>query len=198
MATVAVIDDFQSFAKMLAGPLRDAGHEVLVTTVPVDFERLIQFGPKVLVIGIARRLAAVGRPIREFDQDVLGFDALVELEEYPALRTLPILLAAVALQEEEIPARFNYDLFLGIPDDSQLFVPKVEELATRVKTRRKISPYVCPNCKARMVSLQSPEELFCPRCGTAVSLADEGCHALGPEGFEIPCSKELLAPRLGG
>ena len=196
MAKFVVIDDYVEYAETGAEILRRGGHEVLALATenaPIDFEQIIEFAPKVIVLGLYKRRIAFGRPVRDPNEDVLGFSILKQMEAYPAINVLPIILAGSCLNEDDLPTTVNYDLFLALPDDIKLLLPKAEELATKVKTRRKISDLHCPECQSRLTFLTRADSLFCPRCGAAVSLIDgEGCHALNGKGHPIPCTLEML------
>lgn len=178
---MAVIDDIHTLVRMLAAPLQERGHRVHDQTVPIDFERIMKFGPEVVIIGLARKAEAENRPIRGVE-DLVGYQALVDVDAYPAINVLPVMLVGIGLREDDLPIRIPYDLFLALPDDADLLAEKAEELATRVKTRRRISGYRCFFCGSRLVFVKNPADLFCPRCHAAVAVVDEG-HALvmGPE-----------------
>lgn len=197
MAKLAFIDDHQAFADLLATPLREAGHEVHVQTAPVDFERLMQFGPQVIVFGLSRKRTAFNRAVESAQQDVLGYKAIMESEQYPAVNVIPLLLVGVAIEESDIPTAITYDGFLLLPDELDLYVPLVEELATKVKTRRRISGYICPVCGSRLTFTREPvENLFCPKCHTSVALIDdENCTYMHASGRNFQCRIEDLTPK---
>lgn len=199
MAKVACLKDFHEYALMIGALAREGGHEAYIDNPPLDFERLVDFGPEVLVTGLFRKRAAVNRPIRDLEEDVLGLDTLRQLEGYPALRIVPLAILGNSIEEHEVPTTLNYDLFLYFPDDMHLFLPKLDELATKVKSRRTISGYVCPSCRSRMTFTQDrDQDLFCPRCGTAVALIDNGatCLARTADGSPIDCSMERITAPL--
>lgn len=52
---VAILDDYKIFAEMLACPLQHEGISTLCEIQPMNFERLVQFGPDLLVLGMSRR-----------------------------------------------------------------------------------------------------------------------------------------------
>lgn len=197
MAKVAILNDYEAYAAFLAGPLIRAGHAVMLELGPIDFERVLHFGPDVVSLGLYRKKEAFDRPIANFEADVVGYKPLADMERYPAISALPLILIATGLREKDVPTTLNYNLFLSFPDDLELYVAKVEELATKVKTRRRISGYVCPCCGSRFVYIQRPQDLFCPRCGTTVEMVDKvrclvAAHGVGPSS---PCTiAELEAP----
>lgn len=203
MAKVAIINDVALNARMMAVPLEEAGHEVIVEAEPVDFERIMRFGPQVVVLALWRQAHAIGHPIRSFAADVLGAGHVRAVEDYPALGLLPILIVGNSLKEEEVPCQgLSYDLFLTFPMDFNLYLPKVAELATKVKSRRKISPYLCPKpgCGSRLTYAFEPiRDLFCPKCHTAVALVNhDRCIAKDDDGYDLPCSRQLLEPPAPG
>lgn len=177
LARMVIINDFEEYAQMDAAPLRQRGHDVLIQITEdarrVDFERIVDFGPGVISVGLYRQEQAFDRPIRSFEEDVLGYVPIRQMEEYPAIRVVPLLLVGHCIREEDVPTLLPYDIFLVLPTDIKLYVPKMEELATKVKSRRKLSGYLCPNCGSRLVFTVNRIELFCPRCHTAVSIIDE-------------------------
>ena len=186
---------------MAAAPLRSAGHEVLIATIPIDWEQVIDFGPQVVIIALYRKEHAQNGPIQNFETDVLGVKALLEAEEYPAVQVLPILLVGQGVQEGDVPTSLHYDLFLSFPRDVKLYVPKVEELATTVKTRRKLSGYICPCCGSRLVFLTLPaKDLFCPRCHTTVVLTNQRHILYSPrsEGESIKGTIDQITPPTSG
>ena len=200
MHKIVLIDDYVENSEAGASILRRAGYDVLALATefgPLDFDQLIAFDPKVLVLALYKRRIAFGRPVRDPHDDVLGFSILQQMEAYPAINVLPIILTGSCLNEDDLPTSVNYDLFLALPDDVKLLVPKAEELATKVKTRRRISELLCPLCRSRLTYLTRPDSLFCPRCAAAVSVIDdEHCHAINGKGDTIPCTVEMLrAPR---
>lgn len=200
MARVAAIKDFHEYALMIGALCEAAGHEVYTTSPPIDFERVVTFHPDVLVVGLFRRRAAYNRPIADPDADIIGLASCREIEQYPAIKLKPILLLGNGIEELEVPSWVHYDVFLFFPDDMGLFVARLEELATKVKTRRKLSRYLCPSCGSRLTHTRTVEKnMFCPRCHTAVTiLSDNTCLYL-PRGSQMSCSCRLedLTPRPG-
>lgn len=196
MAKVMIIDDLQETIDLLAPPLTGQGHEVLTDVSPIDFERVMAFRPDVITLDLYRRKEAFDRPIRTVEEDVIGFAPLVEMEHYPAISVIPIILLGNCLQEKDVPTSVNYDLFLSFPSDVKLYFPKVIELAETVKSRRKISGYVCPTCGSRLTSRSTREaDLFCPRCHTAVAIIDDTtCLARNRAGESIACTMQMLTP----
>lgn len=196
MARIVILDDLQETIDILAPPLIAHGHELMADFYPIDFERIMVFKPDLITLDLYRAQDAFDRPIHDLETDVIGFRPLVEMERYPAVSVIPIILIGNCLQERDIPTSVNYDLFLSFPRDIQQYFPKVEEIAGTVKTRRKISGYVCPHCRSRMTfTSQRESDLFCPRCHTAVAIIDEGtCIARGPQGSPLPCTMADLRP----
>lgn len=196
MARLVILDDLQETIDILAPPLIAQGHEVMADFYPIDFERLMVFKPDLITLDLYRAQDAFDRPIRDLETDVIGFRPLMEMEKYPAVSIIPIILIGNCLQEKDIPTSVNYDLFLSFPHDIQQYFPKVLEIASTVKTRRKISGYVCPQCKSRLTfTLHRESDLFCPRCHTAVAIIDEErCIARSSQGASIPCTMETLRP----
>lgn len=200
MAKICVIDDFEEYAEMLAAPLRQVGHEVLTAVAEqeygVDFERVIRFGPRVITIGLYRNQMAFNRPIQDISKDVLGYVPLTEMEKYPAINAIPILLIGNALEEGDIPTKLPYDAFLVFPRDIKRLIRTIDELS-KLKTRRRISRYVCPKCGSRLTFAASStdRDLFCPRCHTVVAIIDsETCIARDDAGNDLPCSPAKLQP----
>ena len=196
MAKVMILDDLQETIDLLAPPLREQGHEVLTDVSPIDFERVMRFRPDVITLDLYRKIEAFDRPIRNVEEDVIGFTPLVEMEHYPAIGIIPIILLGNCLQEKDVPTSVNYDLFLSFPRDVKLYFPKVIEIATMVKTRRRISDYVCPCCGSRLTFTSSRlDDLFCPRCHTAVAIIyPDACIARAPDGSKVPCDMASLRP----
>lgn len=199
VSRIVVIDDFKEYAEMTATPLRQAGHEVLTMASeegPLEIERLIQFGPQAIVVGLYRNAQAFDRPIVDWTQDVLGYTPLSQLEKDPTINVLPIMLVGGGLREADIPTTLAYDLFLVFPRDIKLYVPKMEELITKVRTRRKMSAYLCPSCGGRLTYVQGhANDLFCLRCHTAVALVDgEDAVVLSPSGRSMRMPLDALSP----
>jgi hypothetical protein len=196
MAKVVILDDLQETVALLAPPLIGQGHEVLTDVAPIDFERIMRFKPDLITLNLYRSPDAFDRPIRNIEEDVVGFIPLMEMEKYPAISVIPIILLGNCLQEKDVPTTINYDLFLSFPSDVKIYFPKVVEIASTVKSRRKISRYVCPQCGSRLTYTQKrSDDLFCPRCHTAVAIVDtQTCIARTREGNEIPCDLATLRP----
>lgn len=194
MAKVAIFDDLQEMIAILAPPLVGQGHEVFTDVSPIDFERVLEFGPEVITLDLYRDPQAFDRPISNIETDVQGFKPLVEMEKYPAINVIPIILIGNCLQEKDVPTSVNYDIFLSFPQDIKLYFPKVVELATMVKTRRRISEFVCPKCGSRLTFTKTPAvDLFCPRCHSSVAIIPgNGCIARDADGKSIPCTMDLL------
>lgn len=195
MAKIALFNDFPEYAEMIAAPLRGAGHEVLIELVPIDFNRVLHFGPQVISVALYRKEQAFDRPIRNPIDDIMGYTSLLQMESYPAVEVIPILLTGNAVQEKDVPTGLNYDAFLVFPGDIQKLLPTIEHLAKKQKTRRKISGYVCPKCGGRLVFTTSEKDLFCPRCHTAVAVVgNEGCMFMTPDGQQESCTLDQLIP----
>lgn len=174
MHKIVVLNDVLEVADILAAPLRREGYDVLTDLTSVDFERVLNFKPELIILGVHRRICAFDRPIASLEEDVYGFKPLVDMEHYPAISVIPIILLSTGLKEQDIPTSVNYDSFLTIPEDAPLYFPKVKELIETVKTRRKISAYICPNCGSRLTyTIKPARDLFCPRCHTGVVLVDD-------------------------
>jgi hypothetical protein len=203
VARIIVIDDFREYAEMTATPLRQAGHQVMAMASeegPLDFEQLIQYGPQAIVVGLYRNADAFDRPIGDWTRDVLGYTPLTQMEKYPAINLMPIMLIGGGVLETDIPTTLSYDLFLVFPKDIKLYVPKMEELVTMVKTRRKISEYLCPSCGNRLTfSKDQSKDLFCLRCHTAVAVVEgEDAVVLYPSGRSERVPMEQLMPPSSG
>lgn len=196
MARVAILDDFPEYGEMLAAPLIASGHDVLIELTPIDFERILSFEPQVIVLGLYRKDTAFCKPISEAKTDVLGYQPLIEMESYPAVNSLPIMLIGHCLVEDEIPTKINYDIFMIFPRDISAYPKMVEYLAENIKKRRNISAYVCPNCRGRLTYLSNPADLFCPRCGTSVAIVEEKqCLYQTPGGVQRACElSDITAP----
>ncbi|GEM_PF-1544105 len=199
MTKIVVLDGFQEFAQMLSGLLMEDGNEVLTELIPVDFERVINFRPDLIVVALYRMNKAYDRPIERAEDDILGYIPLLSLKNYPSTTLIPLLLVGYGLHERDIPPECcHYDLFLSFPKDIRLFPRKVEELSKQVKSRRKISGYLCPHCESRLTYVaRKPDDLFCPRCGTSVAFLDEENCIYSPPGFKGPgraCKVSQLLP----
>jgi hypothetical protein len=196
MARIVVINQQRTLAEMFAGPLVQAGHEVLTLGKPLDFEALMRFAPALIVIGLDRSQRAADRPI-EGPDDMVGFAAIAEMESYPAIAVVPILVVANAITARDVSTRLRYDAFLGFPEDGPRYLPTVASLIGKAKTRRKISPYGCPHCGGRLTYIHRPlRDLFCPRCYTAVTLFDDAhcVMTIRSRGACEPCTIEQLTP----
>lgn len=196
MAKVVIIDDLQATLDLLAPPLIGQGHDVLTDISPIDFERIMTFRPDVITLDLYRKPEAFDRPIRNVEADVIGFVPLVQMEQYPAIGVIPIILLGHCLNEHDVPTSVNYDLFLSFPRDVKLYFSKVAEIAATVKTRRKISEHVCPACGSRLTFTgDKREDLFCPRCHVAVTIIDgTSCLARDRNGSRVECTMEKLKP----
>lgn len=163
---------------------------------PLDFEELIQFAPQAIVVGLYRNAEAFDRPVVDWTQDVLGYTPLTQMEQYPAINLMPIMLIGGGLREKDIPTTISYDIFLVFPKDIKLYVPKVNELVATVKTRRRISGYICPNCGNRLTFVKDQsKDLFCLRCHTSVALVEgDDAVTLYPSGRAERVSMEQLKP----
>lgn len=200
MARIAILDDYRELGALVAGPLMQEGYEIMIETSPIDFEKVLNFAPQVIAVHLYRKEEAFDRPIRSVEEDVLGFKPLEDMERYPAISLIPIILVGVGLLEKDVPTSVNYDIFLTFPRDLQIYLPKVDELTTLHKTKRHISHYLCPTCHSRMTYLREPiHDLFCPRCHTSVSIIEaDGCLANTGDGNRIPCSLEQINPEAPG
>ena len=201
MAKFAVVDSYLEYAALAAAPLRERGHEVLIDTVPFDWDEVLAFGPQVIVFAIYRQDVAFNRPIQDPAQDILGFDAICEANAFPAIKAVPLVILAFGLHETDFEPPCGYNLFLTLPRDLALYPTKVAELAERRKARSKLSGYLCPNpgCRSRLVYFSKEHDLFCPRCGSAIAIIDAAhCTWLGPDGHTRACTVADLVPAPGG
>lgn len=189
MAKVAVLNHHPIMARMFARPLDDAGHDTLTSAPPFDLERIIDYGPQAIVVVLDRRPCAGSRAIADPEADIFGYEALEALEAYPAIQLIPILVLGNALYAVEVPTSARYDLFLSLPDELDRYVRTIGVLTERLKTRRRLSGFLCPICNGRLTfSRQPARDLFCPRCYTAVNLVegDEGLMLARGVGMALP------------
>lgn len=186
MLNIVLLNDHPMVLKALEVPLTEAGHRVLADVSPIDWDAVVRFKPQVIVAGISRSKEAVGRPIADPAEDVIGYRALMDMRQYPAITAVPIVVVGMGIGERELPVPTHYDLFLYFPDDMESFVPRIEEVTRTIKRRRLISAYRCPNpgCDSRLTyTRERDRDLFCPKCGSAVAVLDDD-HAIwrGPRG----------------
>ncbi|MBO9539026.1 hypothetical protein J7643_00355 [bacterium] len=196
MSKIAILDDYEAYSQMIAAPLNQAGHETLIALVPIDFERVLDFGPDVIVVALYRKEEAFERPIRDPAADLIGYEALCEMERYPAINLLPIVLLGHGVSSRDVPTHVRYDCFLSFPHDINNFPSEIETVAAKVKSRRKISGYVCPICGNRLTFSEEPvRDLFCPKDGTAVAIINpETALVTGPDGASRHVALETLMP----
>jgi CheY-like chemotaxis protein len=199
MRKIAVLNDIPEFARILAAPLREQGYDMLTEVASIDFERLLRFAPDLIILCLNRRRNTFNRPLKSIEEDVIGFKPLVEMEQYPAINIIPILLVTTGLNEQDLPTTVNYDAFLTLPEDAHLYYSLAAELVQTVKSRRKISGFICPNCGSRLTFTVAPaRNLFCPRCHTGVVIVnDDSCLVTKPDevtGLPAPISALRLRP----
>ena len=199
MRKIAVLNDIPEFARILAAPLREQGFEMMIEVASIDFERLLRFGPNLIILCLNRRLKTFNRPLKSIEEDVIGFKPLVEMEHYPAINIIPIMLVTTGLNEQDLPTTVNYDAFLTLPEDASLYYSLAAELVETVKSRRKISAFVCPHCGSRLTFTVAPaRNLFCPRCHTGVVIVDDdSCLVTKPDdvtGSPAPMSAIRVRP----
>lgn len=192
MLRIALLNDHQMVLTALEAPLIQAGHQVRSDVSPIDWEAVVRFDPQVIIAGISRSREAVGRAILDPSEDAVGYRALLDMRNYPAITAVPIVLVGMGIDERELPVPTHYDLFLYFPDDMETFVPRIEELTRTLKRRRTISEYRCPNpgCDSRLTHTRDRErDLFCPKCGSAVAILDDD-QAIwrGPSGKHEPAN----------
>jgi hypothetical protein len=199
MARIVLLDDFEAYAQMAAGPLLAAGHDVHVDIVPIDWEAVFEFHPDVIIALCYRKESAQNLPIEDWEVDILGAAALKEIEAYPAAQLMPILITGDGLKASDVPTRVRYDAFLTLPSDFKRLLAMVDELFAMQKSRRIVSDYVCPKpgCGSRLTRLPAQtQDLFCPKCFTSVAIIEEeGCIARGRKGETIACSMAQLNSR---
>lgn len=197
MSRIALIDDFAAKLEILSAPLAARGYEMQTSVKPIDLEQIIQFNPDLIVVALCRRTEAFNRPIEDLHTDVMGIEPLVQLEQYPAIETIPIMLLGDALVETDIPTTLHYNLFLSFPKDFSLYFSKVDELAQGPRKRRRMASMLCPHCAGRLSMVEgAARDLFCLRCHTAVSLFDDdGCtYIVGGSGQAQSCRQADLVP----
>jgi hypothetical protein len=196
VARVAVIDDFEAYAELAAAPLRQAGHEVLTATAPIDWTRVVRFQPEVVTFGVYRRPQAFNRPIVDPRADILGYEAIIQAEGYPAIQALPIMIVGDGLEASDLPTSLRYERFLMMPNDMSHYAEEVGELAEGRKRHRRLSEYICPLCGGHLVALRRGEhDLFCPRCGASVAIIDEhSCSYLTQAGRTGTCTLAQITP----
>ena len=129
MARVLSIDDHPFYAEMLALMLqKKGGHEVRSMIVPFELQQLRDFDPDVILLNLVRKTEALGAPIHDFDAQVEGAHALRVFQQDGALRDYPIVLTAMALTEDELPAGLDYVAFLQVPDQLDLLIQVIDQI----------------------------------------------------------------------
>jgi uncharacterized protein YlaI len=186
MAKVAILHNTEVLGQALAAPLGIAGFQTYVAHRPIDFEKLADFGPEVIVLAADRGLNTTHRMKIDLETDAMGYSAMAELEKYPALQVVPLLLVGSAVRQSELKTSIKYDAFLAFPEEASAYVDTVRALSAKIKSRRHISGYMCPHCRGRLTFTQRPVlDLFCPRCHTPVAIIDDDAciysvHGSGP------------------
>lgn len=114
-ARVMCIDDYQAYADMLAEMLERRGYEVKSLVVPFGVKEIADFDPDVIVLTLVRKIEALRSPISDFRAEVEGAAAYRTIAETQDLHRYPIILAAIAVEQREIPGDLPYVAFVEVP-----------------------------------------------------------------------------------
>lgn len=123
MARIAIIDQVNDYARMLAIPFAEAGHTVIIATPPATLEHVAAFEPELLFVCLYRRARAATRPITSPLEDLAGYGALIGVEHRPELCELPRVLIGHCVDEDELPASIDYDLYLACQVEAEIALP---------------------------------------------------------------------------
>ena len=197
MSRIGTVSDNREYSDMLKWLLEHHGHEVVALTAPVDFEHLFAFKPEVLIVSIARKASAWGRPMEDFSRDVVGAESLRLLETYPSVYYLSVVVVGIGLREDELKTRLRIRRFASFPEDLYDLItdPQGIERYVDEQRHRKVSPYACPNCTAPMLYVgRSQHDLICPRCLAVVAILEDADYVLystepGAMLRHLPCSE---------
>lgn len=133
MARVLCIDDYMLYAEMVGLLLQRKGqHEVKVEIVPFRLQDIEEFAPDVLLINLVRKMEALRSPLADFYAEVDGARAFRAVAASPSLRTYPVVLTAIALEEREVPRDLSYLAFVSVPGE----LDRLTEVIDRVASNR--------------------------------------------------------------
>lgn len=131
MARVVILNDHPHYSEMVATYLRAKGHEVMPDVIPFDLEAIRSFGPEVVVVSLVRRIEVLGQPLTEFYKEVEGARALLQLQSSGVLAGVPMILAAIAVTERELPEAIGYDAFIEFPQELDKLMRQIERLSKK-------------------------------------------------------------------
>ncbi|MFP5504020.1 MAG: hypothetical protein ACLGIN_16145 [Candidatus Sericytochromatia bacterium] len=128
MANVGVFNDYSEVVVAISH-LITPGHRLALMTHPEATEKLALDAPLDAVIAVVFRAPdAYARPIVDFCRDVVGGELLYALETHPATACVPIIVFALGVRPEDIPADVRFHTFLTFPEAIQELNPLLSGL----------------------------------------------------------------------
>lgn len=116
MARILCVNDFIQYAEMMGLFLEEQGHDVCSESVPLDMRAVTAFCPDVIVVGIVRKPEHVKEALTDFYVQVDGAKALRDLATHPETASCPLVIAAVGVQEHELPKDVPFVAFVEVPN----------------------------------------------------------------------------------
>ena len=154
MGRIAIVNDSPETVAMLKAFLTKGSHEFLGLIGATKYvrDRVVAFGPDVLVLPLYRCRESLDRPIADYLRDIKGAGVALMLGRERALLKVPIILVGFATAAEDIPQDLlpplRYDHFLDFPEGLQELNPILSsylgpaggDLADVEKIKRRSSP----------------------------------------------------------
>lgn len=127
MARIGILSEHADVT-VLIGRLLTPGHEALTMENPLTADTPPDCIPDLIVVPLFRKPEAVGRPIRSFEDDVVGAHLLRQTTAYMDGHPRPVIVFGIGVNHDEMPADVKHHTYLTFPQAIQELSPLISGL----------------------------------------------------------------------
>jgi hypothetical protein len=132
MARIGILSEHADVT-VLIGRLLTPGHEPLTMEKPLTADSPPDCIPDLIVVPLFRKPEAVGRPIRSFEDDVVGAHLLRQTTEYMDGHPRPVIVFGIGVNHDEVPKNVAHHTYLTFPQAIQELSPLISGLVGPAK-----------------------------------------------------------------
>ncbi len=134
MAKIGILNDTPEVVVLLGNFLTQGNHEFLkrIGTSQFVMDSIVDFAPDLILVPLYRRPEAIGKPVTDYQEQIVGTAMLERLARCPELQEVPIVVFAFSTRLAEMPPDFRqkvrFNAYLSFPEGLQELNPTISSL----------------------------------------------------------------------